>query len=141
VKDQKDREVLDYAPSLGRGVRWRKGITITIVAVATIAAVLPFRHWALRPLGVASYLSSSSETGDQIITRYWPHRLVQPQWISTTPGGADRFTKWHFYETAARVSVVGAFWLTITGGAIWRLRISRKNAKGTKPGFLNRGAR
>src|SRR6266540_3737156 len=91
--------------------------TITIVAVAIVAAAAAIWFWALRPLGFASYLSSTGATDASIIRQYWPHRLVQPEWVSATP---DRLMNWHFAETVARLSVVGVLWFVITGGAVYR---------------------
>jgi hypothetical protein len=111
----------------------QRTITITIVAVATVAAAAAVWFWALRPLGFASYFSSTGATDADIIRQYWPHRLVEPEWISATPDGLDRLMKWHMTETAARLSVVGVLWFIITGGAVYRfirVRRLRPNNKG-----------
>jgi hypothetical protein len=82
----------------------KRNITMTIVTVATVAAAAAVWFWALRPLGFASYLSSAGATNADIIRQYWPHRLVEPEWISAKPDGFDRLMKWHIYETVARPS-------------------------------------
>lgn len=89
--------------------------TITVIGVATVAAAAAVWFWALRPLGFASYLSSTGATDADIIRQYWPHRLVEPEWISATPDRLDRLMKWHVYETVARLSVVAALWLLTVG--------------------------
>ena len=81
--------------------------TITIVAVATITAAAAGWFWALRPLGFASYLTSTRASDADIIRHYWPHRLVEPEWVSATPDG---LLNWHFTETVARLSVVAVLW-------------------------------
>jgi hypothetical protein len=107
---------------LGRIARhaMKRTITMTIIAAATVAAAAAVWFWALRPLGFASYLSSTWATDVGIIRQYWPHRLVEPEWISATPDKLDRLMKWHIYETAARLSVVGLLWSIITGRAVYR---------------------
>jgi len=82
----------------------------------TAVAVYAFWFWALRPLGFASYLSSITATDADIIRQYWPHRLVQPEWVSSTP---DRLLNWSFAEAVVRSSVVGIFWLITTGTFIY----------------------
>src|SRR3954471_17043493 len=94
-------------------------IPITIVTVATVAAAAAVWFWALRPLGFASYLSSTDATDADIIRRYWPHRLIEPEWIGASPEKLDRLMKWHIYETVARLSVVGLLWFVITGGVVY----------------------
>ncbi|HOW67739.1 MAG TPA: hypothetical protein P5186_27460 [Candidatus Paceibacterota bacterium] len=97
--------------------------TITIVTIATFAAAAAVWFWALRPLGSASYLSATGATDADVIRQYWPHRLVEPEWVSATP---DRFMKWHMAEAIARLSVVGVVWLIISGGAILRFTRGRR---------------
>ena len=94
----------------------QRTITITIVGVATIATAAAVWLWALRPLGFASYLTSTGASDADIIRQYWPHRLVEPEWVSATP---DRLMNWHMAETGARLSVVAVLWLLISGGAIY----------------------
>ncbi|NOS69671.1 MAG: hypothetical protein HOP33_07055 [Verrucomicrobia bacterium] len=101
-------------------------VTITVIAVATVAAAAVVWFWALRPLGFASYLSSTGVTEADIIRQYWPHRLVEPEWISATPDRFDRLMKWHIYETLARLSVVGVLWFIIAGGAVYRFVRGRR---------------
>jgi hypothetical protein len=104
----------------------KRNITMTIVTVATVAAAAAVWFWALRPLGFASYLSSAGATNADIIRQYWPHRLVEPEWISAKPDGFDRLMKWHIYETVARLSVVGVLWFIIAGGAAYRFIRARR---------------
>ena len=82
-----------------------------MVLTAVAAAMVWF--WALRPLGFASYLTSPGASDADIVRQYWPDRLVQPEWVSTTP---DRLMNWHLAETVARLGVVAALWLAVAGG-------------------------
>jgi hypothetical protein len=113
----------------------KRTIAITIVIAAIVAAAAAVWFWALRPLGFASYLSSTGATDADIIRQYWPHRLVEPEWVSTKP---DRLMNWHLTETIARLSVLGVSWFTIAGGAVfrfkrrWRLRPTRPHQR-TRP--------
>ena len=93
----------------------RKTATIIVIA-ATLTAAAAIWFWALRPFGFASYLSSTGATDAEIIRQYWPHRLIQPEWISPAQGSGDRLMKWHLAETVARFSVVGRIWSVIVGG-------------------------
>jgi hypothetical protein len=104
----------------------KRAVTITIAALATAAAAAAVWFWALRPLGFASYLTSTAATDADIIRQYWPHRLIQPEWISVTPGQPDRLMKWHLYETIARLSVVGTLWLIIVAGIVYRFYEERR---------------
>src|SRR5437763_12825008 len=97
----------------------RTAPTIIVIA-ATLTAAAAIWLWALRPLGFASYLSSTGATDADIIRRYWPHRLVQPEWISPAKGTGERLTNWHLAETAARLSVVGLIWI-VTIAYIYRV--------------------
>jgi hypothetical protein len=101
----------------------QRSITISIVAVATVAAAAAVWFWALRPLGFFSYLTSTVATDADIIRQYWPHRLVQPEWVSDTP---DRLMKWHFVETVARLAVVALLWFIVVGGFTFRFLRGRK---------------
>jgi len=89
------------------------------MAATTVVAVAAVWFWALRPLGF-SYLSSGDATDADIIRQYWPHRLIQPEWISAAGDKLDRLMKWHKYETIARLSVVILLWLIIAGGVAYR---------------------
>src|SRR5213592_1657588 len=99
----------------------RRTITMTIIAAATVAAVTAVWFWALRPLGFASYLSSVGATDAEIMRQYWPHRLIEPEWISATSNSMDRLMKWHIYETTARFSAVGVLWFIVVGGTLYRI--------------------
>jgi hypothetical protein len=96
----------------------KRNFTMMIVTVATVAAAVAIGFWALRPLGFASYLASTGATDVDLIRQYWPHRLIDPAWISATPDGLDLLSKWHMTETVARLSVVGVLWFIIVGGAV-----------------------
>jgi hypothetical protein len=83
-------------------------IRITLVAAATILSGFAVYFWALRPLGFASYFSSVEASEADIIRQYWPHRLVQPEWVGSVP---SRLLNWHLTEAIARVALVAALWL------------------------------
>ena len=95
-------------------------VTRKIIAVATFAAAAAVWFWALNPLGFVSYLSSTGATDADIIRQYWPHRLVEPEWISASPDKFDRLVKWHTAEVGARLSVVGLLWFIVTCGCVYR---------------------
>ena len=118
----------------------KRTIAMTIVTVATVAAPATVWFWALKPLGFASYLSSTDATDADVIRQYWPHRLVEPEWISATPNRLAKLMKWHISETAARLSVVGMLWFIIAGGAVCRFvrgrRLRPNNALGESPAFF-----
>ena len=81
-------------------------IMLAIAATAISAVAVCF--WALRPLGFASYMSSSMASDAEIIRQYWPYRLMQPEWVSTVP---SRLVNWHLTEATARLALVGGLWL------------------------------
>ena len=91
------------------------------MVLATVAAATVIWFWALKPLGAASYLTSSGASDADIIRQYWPHRLVEPEWVSTTPG---RFINWHLMEMRARLAVVAVLWLAVAGGVAYRALVS-----------------
>lgn len=97
--------------------KMRRLIASMMVLIATAAAVSVAWLWALKPLGFASYLTSTPSSKAAIIRQYWPHRLVEPEWVSPAP---DRILNWHMAETLARLSVVGAVWLFLGGAAMLR---------------------
>src|SRR5438045_2913289 len=86
----------------------RRTITFTVITLATVAAAAAIWLWALRPLGFASYLSSTGASDADIIRQYWPHWFVRPVGISTTSG---RLMNWHSAETSARLGVIAFAWL------------------------------
>jgi len=98
-------------------------IRITLVLAATVVSVVLVYFWALRPLGFASYLSSTGASEAEVIRQYWPHRLVQPEWVSDVP---DRLMNWHLAEAIARLALTGGLWLAFIGilgrGVVWRRR-------------------
>lgn len=81
---------------------------ITLVMAATVVSGTLIYFWALRPLGFASYLSSTRASEADVIRHYWPHRLVQPEWLSEVP---DRLMNWHLAEATARLALTGGLWL------------------------------
>jgi hypothetical protein len=85
---------------------------ITLVAAATVLSGAAVYFWALRPLGFASYLSSTGASDADIIRQHWPHRLVQPEWVSGVP---DRLMNWHLAEALTRLALVGGLWLLFIG--------------------------
>src|SRR5678815_5140956 len=89
---------------------------LAIIAAATACAIAAIWFWALRPFGFASYLRSTEETDAQTIRRYWPHRVVEPEWVSSTP---DQLMNWHRAELLARLSIVAVSWLFITAASIY----------------------
>ena len=96
-----------------------------LVAAGTVLAGVAVYFWALRPLGFASYLSSTGASEADIIRQYWPHRLVPPEWVSHTP---STLMNWSLVEAATRLAVIVGFWLLIiigvrrgmNLGTIWR---------------------
>jgi len=93
----------------------------------TVAAALVIWFWALAPICFASYLTSPGASDADIIRQYWPHRVVEPEWVGATP---DRLLNWHITETVARLAVVSVLWLLITGGVAYRL------IRGDSPGGI-----
>jgi hypothetical protein len=89
--------------------------TMIVVAVVTVAAASAIWLWALRPLGGASYLHSSTETEADIIRRYWPQRLIEPEWVSARPD----LMSWTITETFVRLSVIGLVWCVIVARAVY----------------------
>ncbi len=85
---------------------------ITLVMAATVLSGVLVYCWALRPLGFASYLSSTRASDADIIRQYWPYRLVQPEWVSDVP---SRLMNWHLAEAIARLALTGGFWLAFIG--------------------------
>ena len=85
---------------------------ITLVMAATFLSGALVYFWALRPLGFASYLSSTGASDADIIRQYWPYRLVQPEWVSEGP---NRLMNWHLTEAAVRMALTGGFWITFIG--------------------------
>ena len=108
-------------------------ITILIIVVTTVSAAVAVRFWALTPLGFASYLTHTGASDADDVRQYWPHRLIQPEWVSATP---DRLMNWHFAETLARLSVVAVLWFLTAGGATYRF-IRRRNISPNKPDAAN----
>jgi hypothetical protein len=80
------------------------------VASATILCGVGVLFWALRPLGFASYLSSTGASDADTIRKYWPHRLVPPDWVSDNP---STLMNWSLVEAAVRLSVLVGFWLLV----------------------------
>jgi hypothetical protein len=76
-------------------------------------------------MGFASYISSTDASDAEIIRQYWPHRLVQPEWVSDNP---SRLMNWHLVESLVRIALVGGSWLIfivivgrgVTFSPVWR---------------------
>ena len=115
-------------------------ITGTVMILMTVAAAMVVWFWALRPLCFASYLTSPGASDADIIRQYWPHRVVEPEWVGATP---DRLLNWHITETVARLVVVSVLWLLITGvvayGLIRRSRWLQRTARSGVPTRLREG--
>jgi hypothetical protein len=92
--------------------------TIAVILV-TVAATVAIWLWALEPLGFVSYLTSPGASAGDIIRQYWPHRLVEPEWVSTTPDTLTDLINWNFAETKARLAVVAVLWFVIAGVATY----------------------
>jgi hypothetical protein len=97
--------------------------TIAIISAVTVAAASAIWLWSLRPLGGGSYLSSTTESDADIIRRYWPHRLIEPEWVSATQ---STLISWTVTETLARLSVVGVSWFMSAGVAVYILVKGKK---------------
>ncbi len=105
IPDQRNRSLM------------KRALLLSTLLIATIAAFVAVKRWAIVPFGFHSYLSSDGETDAEMIRRYWPHRLIQPEWM----GPGDRgFALWHVAEAGARVSVVVVLW-SMVGLAGWKL--------------------
>jgi hypothetical protein len=48
---------------------------------------------------------SNGTTDLEIINQYWPHRLIQPQWLGSNYGELDLLMKWSNMELLARLAV------------------------------------
>ncbi len=105
---------------------------ITLVAAATVIAGAAVYFWALRPLGFASYLSSTGASDVDIIRHYWPYRLVQPEWVSAVP---SRLMNWHLAEALTRLALTGSLWLLFVGvvGRGVVLTLGRRHRGGPNP--------
>ena len=108
----------------------QRGAAMLFIAAATLGAAAAIRLWALQPLGFASYLHAPGATDAQIIRQYWPHRLVEPEWVPMASRG-DRLMRWHMAETVARLSVVSLLWsLTVAAPFAIRRRFRRIQRSG-----------
>src|SRR5687767_7162627 len=82
------------------GPRMKRASAMLVVAGVTVGAASAIWLWALRPLSGASYLHSTTETEADIIRRYWPQRLIEPEWVNAKP----TLTSWAITETVVRLS-------------------------------------
>jgi hypothetical protein len=114
----------------------KRTLTITIAAAATVAAGAAIWFWALRPLGFSSHPSSTTASDADIIRQYWPHRLVQPEWVSDVP---SRLMNWHRTEAVARLAIVAGLWLLISGGVVFRF-VRRRRAEPNQAAASGNGA-
>lgn len=118
----------------------RCAITGTVMILMTVAAALAVWFWALAPLSFASYLTSPGASDADIIRQYWPHRLVEPEWVRRP---RDRLLHWPLMETVARLAVVSVLWLFVTGGVVYGLMRKRRwlqrTARRAVPATLREG--
>jgi len=98
-----------------KGAGMKRASAMIVVAVVTLAAASTVWLWALRPLAGGSYLSSTTETDADIIRRYWPQRLVEPEWVGPKPD----LISWAMTETFVRLSVVALSFIMIVGFAVY----------------------
>jgi hypothetical protein len=107
----------------------RRTITGVVMVLTTVAAAMVIWFWALGPLGFASYLTSPGASDADIIRQYWPNRLVQPEWVNTTP---DRLINWHLTETAARLAVVAVLWPIVAVGVAFGFVRGQRRKNGSR---------
>ncbi len=50
-------------------------------------------------------MHSNGTTDLEIINQYWPHRLIQPQWLDENSGGMELLFHWSHMELLARLGV------------------------------------
>src|SRR5205823_971964 len=86
---------------------------ITLLIGATILCSAAVYLWALRPLGFASYLSSTGASEADIIRQHWPHRLVPPEWVSATP---STLMNWSLTEAGVRLTLLAGLWIMFIVG-------------------------
>ena len=112
---------------LGCITRPRVKRTIPIILVGVGTAYVAAALWFLKiRLGLAFCLNGRSAA--DIIRQHWPHRLIQPEWVSTTP---DQLMNWHVAETRARLAIVIVLWLLTVGGFAYKLGTHRRNTTPT----------
>ena len=86
-------------------------MTLGLLVVVTASAVLLIRSWAI-PVWwtVISYMGNPDATDSEMIKDLWPHRIIQPDWLSS---GSDLFGRWQHAEMHARITLVVIVWLAI----------------------------
>jgi hypothetical protein len=90
-------------------------VILGLVGVTLVAAGM-LQFWARQPHHISyDYLSSTKPTDADIIRYYWPHRLIQPEWVRRTP---DWLENWSHAEATVRCLIVGAGWLIVSGGLL-----------------------
>lgn len=104
-----------------RGADFKVLVIAGWVIVALMAGAM-FKFWAWRPFHTGGYdivgdFATDADADAAAIRRDWPHRLIQPEWVSRRP---DLFANWTNAETAARSVVVGVVWLGMTGLLVHR---------------------
>lgn len=98
---------------------------------ATLMAPALLRCWALRPLGFSFDILWEPKTTDaDVICQNWPHRLVQPEWVSRKP---DWLTNWTHAEATARGLAVLAGWLIVNGALVYIYAKVRKTPRNIAP--------
>ncbi len=93
-------------------------LTIVILALTALAGLVGSR-WALAPLGFHTIVGPAHTGDTELIRECWPHRLVQPEWVSSTP---DTYMNWSLTEAMVRLGIVAAVWLSTTTGLVIRHR-------------------
>jgi hypothetical protein len=93
-----------------------KVLVIVECVVAVLIAATAFKLWAMQPFhaqyDIIGNFATGADADTAAIRRDWPHRLVQPEWVSRTP---DLWVNWIHAEIAVRSVVVGVGWLIVTG--------------------------
>jgi len=79
-------------------MRLMAGIAVTALAAAA------FWFWAMGMSG--SFLYSTHETQAEVIRRYFPHRIVQPEWL----GNTVTLESWMLTEEKTRILIIVVIW-------------------------------
>ena len=82
---------------------------IILLLVTTLAALAAAWFWALAPLSTPLlYIHPTDWTDADLVRHIWHLRLVQPEWVSTSPD----YLAWTWAETLTRLIVIFCGWLT-----------------------------
>jgi hypothetical protein len=96
-----------------------------IVAVATVLAIAFLWFWAMIPLTAGGPFFGSRDD-PALIRRYFPMRVVQPEWIH---GKHSLLMDWTFAETRVRSSIVLILWLACTVAIVYGYRRARQSQR------------